>query len=395
MGAQAKDDKLKAFFTTLCTGFAANLRALSLYPPEHPETQKKLGSFYQGIEKYLQQRPSLAMIFINGEVVVENTPLPELSGNLAKLIDMLEAMKLQRIIFNRGVSQEEVVQLFQMLVPLLKNPSEADLVLAKNQDRLPHILAGALPFEAGGQMSYEELSGVLEAARNSVLSFSGQLKDLFSGLDGPMGQEKVNIAKETTETIHRMTGTGEIPIKTLIYRRSPDPDPYIHAINVCALSMAIARQMELEDGLVLDLGLGALLHDIGLHLTRKIKMSDTAAISLDDKKRQWEHPLRGAEILMASPELPDLVPLVAYEHHLHFDGGGYPKQKAPRDLNLASMIVFIANAYDDLRRNRPERKAYALTDTINWMDKRQGSIFHPILLKEFRALVKRQAAEEI
>ena len=105
-----KDDKLKAFFNALCTSFAASIRALSLYPPEHPETRKKLGGFFQALDKYLQQRPALAMIFVNSEVVVENTPLPELSANLAKLIDLMESMKLQRILFNRGVSQEEVVQ---------------------------------------------------------------------------------------------------------------------------------------------------------------------------------------------------------------------------------------------------------------------------------------------
>ncbi len=395
MGAKTQDGKMKAFFTTLCSSFVANIRALSLYPPEHPETQKKVGEFLKALNTYLKQRPALTMLFINSEVVIENKPLPELSKNLAKLIDRFEAMKLQRLVFRKGVTQEEVVHLYQVLVPLIKNPNEADLVIAKNQDRLPHILAGALPFDTGAQISYEELSSVMETARKSVLSFSGQLKDLFSDLDGPMAREKVDIAKETNDTIHRMIGTGEIPLKTLIYRRSPDPDPYVHAINVCALSIALARQIKLEEEAVMEVGIGALLHDIGLHLSPTIKMSNTAAISLDEKKRQWDHPIRGAEILMASPGIPDVAPLVAYEHHLHYDGGGYPRQKSPRELNLASMIVFIANAYDNLRRNRPERKALSLTDTMDWMDRRLGSIFHPLLLKQFRMLVKAQAVEEI
>jgi len=395
MDAKAQDDKLKAFFSTICTSFVANIRALSLYPPEHPETQKKIVAFLKALNNYLKQRPALTMLFINEEVVVENKPMPELSKNLAKLIARFEAMKLQRLVFRSGVTQEEVVHLFQVLVPLIKNPSESDLVIAKNQDRLPHILAGALPFDTDAQISYEELSSVLETARKSVLSFSGQLKDLFSGLEGPMSKEKVAIAKETNSTIHRMIGTGEIPMKTLLYRRSPDPDPYVHAINVCALSMALGQQINLEEALIMEVGIGALLHDIGLHLSLSIEMSKTAAISLDEKKLQWEHPIRGAEILLASPGIPGIAPLVAYEHHLHFDGGGYPKQKSPREINLASMIVFIANCYDNLRRNRPERKALSLTKTLDWMDQRLGSLFHPLLLKKFRILVKAQAGEEI
>jgi putative nucleotidyltransferase with HDIG domain len=395
MGAKPQDDKLKAFFTTICSSFVANIRVLSLYPPEHPETQAKISALLKALNNYLKQRPSITMLFINSEVVVENKPLPEFSKNLAKLIDRFEEMKLQRLVFKKGVTQEEVVHLFQVLVPLLKNPSDADLVLAKNQDRLPHILAGALPFDTDAKISYEELSSVLETARKSVLSFSGQLKDLFSDLEGPMDQEKVALSRETTDTIHRMIGTGEIPMKTLIYRRSPDPDFYVHAINVCALSIALARQIKLEEEQVANVGVGALLHDIGLHLSPSIEMSKTAAINLDEKKRQWDHPIRGAEILMASPGIPDVAPLVAYEHHIHFDGGGYPQQKSPRDLNLASMIVFIANAYDNLRRNRPEQKALSLTNTIDWMDRRLGSVFHPLLFKQFRILIKAQAAEEV
>ena len=93
--------------------------------------------------------------------------------------------------------------------------------------------------------------------------------------------------------------------------------------------------------------------------------------------------------------MPDLVPIVAYEHHLHYDGGGYPEQERPRELNLVSMIICITDSYDNLRRNRPEQDALSLTDTLNWMDRQVGTYFHPLLFKQFRDLVKAQAKEEL
>ena len=395
MSAQAKNKKLHAFYRDLCVSFVASLRALSLYPADHPETEKKVSNFFHRLGKYLNQRPSLTLLFVSGDVVVENTPLPELSGTLAQLIHRLETMKFQRLVFRRGVTSNELVLFLQLLLPLLKNPSGADLVLAKNQDRLPHILAGSLPLEAGAQLSYEDLSGALQAARQSVLSFSGQLKDLFTDLEGPLSETKVSMARETTETIQRMVVSGEIPLKILIYRRSTDPDPYIHAINVSALSMALAQQVDIKDSIIQEVGLAALLHDIGIHLSPSVSFTKTAAINLNEKKRQWEHPIRGAEILLATPGLPDLVPIVAYEHHLHYDGGGYPEQERPRELNLVSMIICITDSYDNLRRNRPEQDALSLTDTLNWMDRQVGTYFHPLLFKQFRALVKAQAKEEL
>jgi HD-GYP domain-containing protein (c-di-GMP phosphodiesterase class II) len=395
MSAQAKTEKLSAFYRDLCVSLVGGLRALSLYPQDHPETKKKLSNLFQRLTKYLDQRSSLTLLFVNGEVVVENIPLPELSGTLAQLIQRLEAMKFQRLLFSRGLTSDELIVFLQLLLSLLKNPSGADLVIAKNQDRLPHVLAGTLPLEAGPQLSYEEVSGALQVARQSVLSFSGQLKDLFTDLDGPLTETKVTMAKETTETIQKMVGTGQVPLKILIYRRNTDPDPYIHAINVSALSMALAQRLDLEEAIIHEVGLGGLLHDIGLHLSPSAPLSKTKAITLDEKKRQWEHPIRGAEILMATPGMPDLVPMVAYEHHLQYDGGGYPKQERPRQLNLASMITCITDTYDNLRRNHAKRAALSLTDALNWMDRQVGTRFHPLLLKEFRALVKAQAQEEL
>jgi len=181
----------------------------------------------------------------------------------------------------------------------------------------------------------------------------------------------------------------------LILRRSSDPDPYLHAINVSTLSMGIARMLELKEGTILEVGLAGLLHDIGLHVSPPVSLSKTSTLTLDEKKLQYEHPIRGAEILLCSPGIPDLVPLVAYEHHLQYNGGGYPKQESPRQLTVASLIIIIANSYDNLRRNRPKRKALSMPEAINWMDRQSGELFHPLVFKKFRSLVKRQAQQDL
>ncbi len=388
---KGQKEVLRNFYRDLCISFVGCLRALSLYPQDHPETQKKVSGFFQRLRKYLDQRPTLTFLFIGGEVVVENTPLPELRDNLKQFIAWMEAMKFQRLLFKRGISSMEFVLFLRILLPLLKNPDEADLVLARNQGRLPHVLAGTLPFETGAQVSYEELSSVLKTSGDSALSFSDQCKDLFEGLEGPLSENQVSYARETTETLFKMVLAEEAPLKMLIYRRSTDPDPYVHAVNVAALSMALALQLELDDQRVQEIGMAGLLHDIGLHVPLEQSFSETATLSIDEKRRYWDHPVRGAEILLASPGLPDVIPVVAYEHHLHYDGSGYPKQERVRELNLASMITCVTDTYDNLRRNRPGKKAMAMNEALNWMDRQKGTHFHPLLVKRFRALLKAQA----
>jgi len=395
MNTGAQDKKLNTFYRDLCVSFVGSLRALSLYPEDHPETGKKLSGFFQRASKFLEQRSTLSLIFVGGEIVVENTPLPELSNTLAQFIGRMENMKLQRITFRRGLTKEEFIRFLKLLLPLLKNPGDADLIISKHQEALPHMLAGSLPYDTGAQLSHEEIASALQTASQSALSFTGQLKDMFTDLEGSLSEVQVAVAKETTDTVYRMVATGEMPLKMLILRRSSDPDPYVHAINVSALSMGIAQMLELKEEAILEVGLAGLLHDIGLHASPAVSLTKTSTLTLDERKLQYEHPIRGAEILLASPGMPDLVPLVAYEHHLQYNGGGYPKQESPRQLNMASMITFITNSYDNLRRNRPKRKALSLTEAINWMDRKAGEIFHPILLKQFRALVKTQAQEDL
>ena len=395
MPTQSNKEKIQAFYRDLCISFVGSLRALSLYPPEHPEAKNRVGNIYQRLTAFLKQRPHLTILVVNGEIVIENVPLPELSKTLAQFIQRMEDMRFQRVVLTKDLSADELILFLQLLVQLMKKPENAIDMMAENQGRFPHVIAGALPTAAGPQISYDELSGALQAARQLVLSFSGQLKDVFEDIKGPLSSRQVSLAKETTDSIYSMNTKGEIPLKTLIYRRSTDSDLYIHAINVCAFSMALARDIQLKDSIIEEVGLGALLHDIGLHVLASGQEGSNSTGASEGQANWYGHPQRGAEVLLATEGISDLVPLVAYEHHIHYDGGGYPKDIRHRDLNMASMITCITDSYDNLRRDLPNQHALTLTEAIDWMDRRFGTQFHPVLFKKFRAMVKAQAKEEI
>jgi putative nucleotidyltransferase with HDIG domain len=387
-------EKLRAFYKDLVLALVGSVRSLSLYPPEHPESRKKLEGLFGRLDLYLSQRPSLTLLLLSNELIVEGMPLPELTKLLTKLLQTLDAIHLERILFRKGLIQEELISFLRLLVPLLQEPKDGEIVLARNQERLPHILAGRLPLESQPQVSYEQFADVFRVARQSMLTLSSQLKELFSNVAGPLSSEKVSLAKGAVDTIRKMIKAKDLPLKILIYQRSADPSPYVHALNVCSLSMAIAEQIGLEKRGVQEIGLGALLHDIGMSLSPAAFLSTTAVLTLDEKNRYWDHPVRGAELLLASPGISEVVPLIAYEHHLHYNGQGFPAQQRPRELNIGSMISMIADTYDNLRRDRPEQKALSMSEALNTMNQGAGKDFHPLLFKAFRDLVKAQAVNQ-
>jgi HD-GYP domain-containing protein (c-di-GMP phosphodiesterase class II) len=301
---------------------------------------------------------------------------------------------LERLVFGRGLTLDELLRFLQLLLNLLKTKGQVEASLTMSPQDFPHIAAGRLSLDHESRLSFEEVSRALRDVRQSVRTITGQLKDLFDDHAGSLSDGKVSLARETVAALHRILAAGLIPMKLLMYRSSPDPDANVHAVNVCAQSLALARHFNLEEGMVLEVGLGALLHDIGLSppLTRRQKL--TATVTLDQKKQLWEHPLRSAEILLATPGLPDLVAIVALEHHIHFDGGGYPKRGTPRQMNMASLITAVADTYDNLRRDYLGKSPLSLTDAIHWMDRRAGTVFHPLIYKGFRGMIKALGQEE-
>jgi len=383
---------LREFYLDLCMSFFGALRSFSLYMADHPETIKRVEAFSQKLNRYLSQKSTMTWLLIGGEVVIENQPLPEIEKALGKILPMFEKINMERLTFRQGVSTAELTAFFQLLLPLLKDPSGGEMVLAKNQEKLPHILAGRLPLDSQAQVTFGDFAGAFQSARKAILSYSAQLKELFSDIRGPLSPQKVQAGKDITEAIHGTIKEGDMPLKLLLYRRSPDPDPYIHAFNVSALSLAMADEVGLDTPMVKEIGLGALLHDTGLYLSPSDLFSTTAAMTLDEKNRFWEHPVRGAELLLASPGIPDIAPVIAYEHHIYYNGKGFPAKQGARELNLGSMIACIADCYDNLRRNRPEQNALSLAEALNHMNKNMGEMFHPLLLTKFRALAKAQAS---
>ena len=387
--------KIHNFYRKLCVCFVKSIRALSLYPQGHLETETKVADFFQMIRSYLNQRPKISLLHVNNEILVEDIVLPELKKSLGKFIQQMETIKLQRIIFRRGLSVDELILFLQLLTRLMNKTTGADLVLAKNQRLFPHIFAGSSALYSTPQDFQKGSLGILYRAEKSVLAISGQIKDLFSDINGPLSMKKVSMAKKITSLINLRTSDGLIPLKILFHRRSSSPDPFIHAFNVSALSMALARQFDLNKSIILETGLGALLHDIGLHLSHSFYLSKTASTSMNEKKQLWENHIRGAEILLATPGIPGSVPLVAYEQNIYFNGQGCPGKERYRYLNMAGMITCIVNYYDNLRRNRPEQKALSLTEAVNRMNKQTGAIFHPLIYKQFRVLVKAETKKEL
>lgn len=121
--------------------------------------------------------------------------------------------------------------------------------------------------------------------------------------------------------------------------RSQDNQMYIHAMNVCMMSVLIGMNMEMNATQLKDLAMGALLHDIG-----KVELLT------DDESEEprRHHTWRGFELLKNKREFNLLIAHVAFQHHEALNGEGVPRGIMGEDIHLYAKITAVANMYDNL-----------------------------------------------
>ncbi len=129
-----------------------------------------------------------------------------------------------------------------------------------------------------------------------------------------------------------------------------------HSTFVSRYSEALAKAIGLPEAEVERIRLGALLHDIGKIGIPENVLRKPTMLTDEEWEIMKQHPVIGAEKVLAPNEsLRDLIPMVKY-HHEHWDGSGYPYGLKGEEIPLSARIVAIADAYHALVSDRPYRK---------------------------------------
>ena len=169
--------------------------------------------------------------------------------------------------------------------------------------------------------------------------------------------------------------------------RSFDDYTYVHSVNVCVLSLVLGFHLGLDRKMLSNLGVGALLHDVGKTKLPKELVNKPGTFDEYDWQQMRKHPVFGVKALFNAriiDETTARAATVVFEHHLLCDGSGYPDLLNKRKPSLFARIVAIADTYNAMtsgriyhvKRHLPDE---AITNMVNRIDK----TFDPLLLKVF------------
>jgi putative nucleotidyltransferase with HDIG domain len=161
-----------------------------------------------------------------------------------------------------------------------------------------------------------------------------------------------------------------------------------HSMNVSVLTMGLAEFLGFGPTDVRSFGVAGLLHDIGKIRIPIEVLTKPGRLTPAERRLMNTHPVEGARIILDSEESLDLAAVVAYEHHIMINGGGYPAFRYPRECHQASKLVHVCDVYDALRTRRPYRDAWPAEQVLSYLEGRAGQEFAPDMVATFSRMMR-------
>lgn len=191
------------------------------------------------------------------------------------------------------------------------------------------------------------------------------------------------VRKATAEIIAREQETIFCLSRAAEYR---DPETGAHIHRMAHYSRHIARMMGLsieQQDLILE---AAPMHDIGKVGTPDMILLKPGKLTPEEFSIMKQHAVIGYEVLNASQSpLLKVAAEIAHSHHEKFDGTGYPRGLAGKDIPLFGRIVAVADVFDALTSERPYKKAWEIDSAKQMLREGAGTHFDPVCVEAFFA----------
>lgn len=350
-----------------------------LYAPGHPQVLRLCRQAHGELIRAMAGETDLSLLRIDDQLAVNGQPLDR-TLYAERFALLLKRRGIGHLKFTAGIDVEELLHLVCGLVGSQRTMHSTE-----------HLRLGQVEVRHRQEGRQENDRLAADAAR----------------VFGDIGQEELAQVMEVYEAVRRgrqlqVVGLSEIvsgfidvfaqhadPLLALVPLRDMDEYTFTHSLNVCLLNLAQATSLGIEGELLHDIGLAAMLHDIGKLFVPAEVLNKPGPLTESEWKLVRAHPVKGAEYLLDHPGVPRLAVINAYEHHLRFDLRGYPQIKENWQQNLVSQMTTISDLYDSLRTHRPYREPLDVEGVLINITNAMGSQLHPLLAENFTRLMRK------
>ncbi|UCG86213.1 MAG: HD domain-containing protein [Gemmatimonadota bacterium] len=389
--AEVIDDGHEAIFREagreFLVAFYAALRNLRLYPLENVQVQRALDEVASTARVLLDVEPELE-VRVAGEFIFVNSTRLRLAldnySTFSHILTMLHECGIGAFHANASVERREWQIFLALLLAGASPEAEGDAfeVLEQKLDAagVTHIDVEP-PWES---TTYEDAEARKRAAKRTYEQSVAVTQEVINSVR--MGRTaSVKKVKRAVQNIVDQVLQNETSIVGLTTIRDYDKYTFNHSVNVCIFSVSMGKRLGLTKLQLYDLGLAALLHDVGKSRVPLEVLNKEGALTDDEWRIIQAHPWLGVLTLFGLRgygEIPYRGIIVAFEHHMKNDLTGYPRTVRHRDISVFSKIVSVADGFDAATSRRVYQTVPIQSDQVlreMWENRRRG--YDPVLVK--------------
>ncbi|MBI1920509.1 MAG: HD domain-containing protein [Geobacter sp.] len=368
---------------TICRFIAHLARAglaASLYALRHPQTVKQIDAAHALLQETLPGNGEVNLMRIEADLFLEGRPLPR-DQYLERFVRSLKEHRISQVTIGRDVEPAELESLVRMIARKTGGKVESSGHLRFSTEEV-EIEATPVAEEEPPIRSFTDIPERMMT----------QLVDTFDACTKHEPLDLSSIVAVVSGFIAAFRKEAN-PFLALVPLRQMDEYTFTHSIDVCVLNLAQGVSLGFEGQLLHDIGIAAMLHDIGKLFVPKEVLQKPG--ELDDAEWAFmrQHTVKGAEYLLNNPGIPRLAVLSAYEHHMRFDLSGYPKPPAGWQLNLASQITMVSDCFDAMRTRRVYKDVVDFGRVAGRMLEISGTMLNPSLTLNFINLLKKMGEQ--
>lgn len=230
-------------------------------------------------------------------------------------------------------------------------PSSVEKTAADSKDRAKAEGRGEKRNSADPLEYAEEIKGAKKIRDEAMVLVTELMTSGRAGAAIP-----VDMVHETVGNMVESIFRNRDALTSLVRLKSHDGYTFTHSVNVCILSISVARHMGFDKQSIHDLGVGAVLHDVGKTRVPESILNKNGPLTDEEFREMKRHTVYGHETLVKTKGVGSESATVALEHHERYNGMGYPGRLRGKDIHVFARIAAVSDVYDAMTSERVYQK---------------------------------------
>ncbi len=297
-----------------------------------------------------------------------------------KTADLRDGMKFDKPVYVDGenvfvppgipIRQKDIDRLIRWEITEVH--TEGDLAADEPTKPMDAFGVSALKETAGDKKSLDVYLRAIDEYEHLTTDFMEGREPDRTKIDGIVNQLIERIKENRNEMIQLILMGGRTERKISA-----------SAVNVTILSTIMGMVLRFTSHRLIQLTTAAFLHDIGMQKVSKEILAKKEKLSAEELNQIRTHPIHSYRMISKELKYPEEIGIIALQHQERWDGQGYPRHLRGEDINIASRIVSVADAYIAMINEKPYRNSMIGYSAMKAVLNDNGRHFDPKILKAF------------